>query len=157
MAFDIARFLKTRWTPRTAEIDVPDMQEFFPEGEKPAWKVRGLEGIELGRANDAAARNKDVAAIVGKLIGGSDKDKAKAVQDLLGMGDHIPDDIAKRIEHFIIGSIDPPGSLELAKVICKAFPIEFFTITNKILELSGKGHVPGESKPSGEIPKSEPV
>ena len=62
--FDSKKFLKTKFTPRTADVPVPDLREFFSDGTPAVWKVRGLTGHELGRAAEAAERNKSVLAII---------------------------------------------------------------------------------------------
>ena len=72
MGFDSKKFIKTKFTPRIEEIDVPDLKDFFPAGEKPVWKVRGLTGQELGRANEALDRSKDMASVVNGLTSRND-------------------------------------------------------------------------------------
>uniref|UniRef100_A0A6M3J2J7 Uncharacterized protein n=1 Tax=viral metagenome TaxID=1070528 RepID=A0A6M3J2J7_9ZZZZ len=154
MAFDRTAFLSAKWEPRTESVPVPDMAEFFGGSKKDAkWKVRGLEGVEVGRAKAAAARNRNVAAILEGLVSPSKKEIASSMAKLVGVGDDVPDDIAIRIEHFIMGSVEPEADLELAKTVCRSFPVEFYTITTKILELTGAGHLPGKPKPSGKKEK----
>ena len=155
MAFDAKKFLKTKWTERTENYPVPDLHAFFPNGENSVWTVRGLTGQELGCAAEAAERNKSMAAIMEGLAGNVSKDKTDAVKDLLGIGGTVPADIAKRLEHLQLGSVNPVCPRELAVKLCEAFPIEFYQITNKIMELSGKGQLPGKQLPSGETVKSE--
>jgi len=157
MTFDAKKFLKTKFTPRTEEVPVPDLQAFFPEGARAVWTVRGLTGQELGRANEAAERNKNVAAILEGLAGGAAKEKAEAVKELLGVGGSTPQDIAKRLEHLVTGSVDPPCTQELAVRLCETFPVEFYLITNRIVHLTGQGQMPGKQPPSGETPKSAPA
>ena len=157
MGFDTKKFLKTKFVPRTETHPVPDMRDYFPEGVEPVWKVRGLTGQELGRAEEAAARNKNIAAILEGLTGDASKDKAEAVKELLGVGGNTPQDIAKRLEHLVLGSVDPFCTSELAVRLCEVFPIEFYQLTNKILMLTGKGQMPGKSVPSGVTAVSEPV
>lgn len=154
MPFDSKKFLKTKFTPRTEDVPVPDLQPFFPEGAKAVWKVRGLTGQEIGRASEAADRNKTIGAIMEGLTAEAAKDKVEAVKNLLGIGGNTPADIAKRLEHMTVGSVDPPCTLDLAVRVCETFPIEFYQITNKIMELTGRGQVPGKQPPSGETPKS---
>lgn len=153
--FDSKKLLQTQFIPRENTVSVPDMKDFFPEGEKPEWKVRGLTGIELARVNEAVAKNKDVAAILEGLISSSSQEKINSVKQLIGADEKVPNDIAKRVEFFILGSVEPKVDTELAIKICTVFPIEFFEITNKITVLTGKGHVPGKPKPSGKIQKSK--
>jgi hypothetical protein len=155
--FDSKRFLKTKFAPRTEEVPVPDMRDFFTEGQDPVWKVRGLTGQELGRANEATDRNKTIAAILEGLAGDAAKEKADAVKELIGVGGTTPADVAKRLEHLVIGSVEPKCTLDLAVRVCEVFPIEFFIITNKIMELTGKGQLPGKQPPSGATGKSGPA
>jgi len=156
MSFDSKKFLKTKFVPRTEDMPVPDLQAFFPEGAKAVWKVRGLTGQELGRAADAADRNKNIIAILEGLTSEAAKDKAEAVKELLGIGGSTPADIAKRLEHLTLGSVDPACTLDLAVRLCEVFPVEFYQLTNKIVELTGRGQMPGKQPPSGETGKSGP-
>jgi hypothetical protein len=157
MSFDAKKFLKTKWQPRTEDYPVPDLAAFFPEGTPAVWLVRGLTGQELGRAAEAADRNKSVAAILEGLVSADMKEKAESVRNLLGIGGDAPADIAKRIEHLTLGSVDPPCTQELAVRLCEVFPIEFYQLTNKIMELSGKGQMPGKPQPSGATAASGPA
>ena len=174
MPFATKKFLKTKFTPRTEDVPVPDMKEFFEDddGEKqppsspfikgeskpPVWKVRGLTGQELGRAAEASEKNKNMSAIIEALSGQASKEKAEALKNMLGVGSAmVPADIAKRIEHLVIGSVDPVCTPDLAVRICEVFPVEFYQITNKIMQLTGQGQMPGKQPPSGETEKSELV
>jgi len=149
MSFDAKKFLKTKFEHRTEEVPVPDLQMFFPEGAKAVWKVRGLTGQELGRAIEAAERNKSIQAIIEGITSTSGKDKVEAVKDMLGLGRDTPQDIAKRIENLILGSVEPVCTLDLAIRLCEVFPVEFYLLTNKILQLTGQGQMPGKPRPSG--------
>jgi hypothetical protein len=155
MAFDSKKFLKTKFAPRTAEVSVKDLAPFFPEGAKAIWKVRGLTGHELGRANEAADRSRNVLGILEGIISQSSKEQTEAVKNLLGVGGTTPPDIAKRIELLLLGSVEPVCTQDLAVRLCETYPIEFFQITNMILKLTGQGSMPGKPMPSGAIPKSE--
>lgn len=156
MPFDAKKFQKTKFVHRTEEIPVPDLKAFFPEGEKAVWTVRGLTGQELGRANEAADRNKNIAAILAGLTSGSEKEITAAVKDLIGVGGNTPDDISKRLEHICIASVDPVCTHDLAVRLCEAFPVEFFQITNAIVRLTGLGQLPGKQPPSGATAVSAP-
>ena len=153
MAFKTQDFKSALYEKRVDEVPVPDLQPFFENGDKPVWKVRGLTGQELGRANDAADRNKKISSVVEGVLSNSPKKIGKAIKQAIDPD--TPQDIAKRLEQMLIGSVDPECDLELALKICERFPIEFFSITNKILELTGQGQLPGKPKPSGKTQKSE--
>ena len=156
MGFDKEAFLTAKFEPRTEDVSVGDsaLQRFFDKDEKPVWKVRGLSGNEYGRANAAAAKNKNTEALVDALFAKSNKKQAGAIKELLVGGD-TPEDIAKRHEMFLIGSVDPKADDELALKVCKVAPIEFLIITNKITQLTGAGYMPGKSPPSGTTRKSK--
>ena len=154
MGFDAKKFMKTKFTPRTADVEVLDMRDFFPPGEPCVWKVRGLTGQELGSANESADRNKNLSAIIEALTSSAAKDKAEAVKELLGIGGTTTADISKRLEMIVAGSVSPICKPDLAVRVCEVFPIEFFQITNKILEMTGKGQMPGKQEPSGEKKES---
>lgn len=157
MAFDAKKFLKTKFTPRTEEVPVPDLAAFFPDGAKAVWKVRGLTGQELGRANEATERNKNVAAILEGIASGVAKEQTEAVKELLGVGGSTPQDIAKRLELLATGSVDPKCPPDLAIRLCETFPVEFFQLTTRISLLTGQGQMPGKQPPSGETQKSGPA
>ncbi len=118
------------------------------------WKIRGLTGYELGLCNEASSRNKNVRAIIDGLASQIPSEIAQALKSFYGR-DEVPQDVAKRIEQLILGSVEPKVDVELATKLCKAFPIEFYILTNKINELTGKGHIPGKVQPSGETQTSE--
>ena len=155
MAFDTKGFMEKRMIPREDWVSVPDMKDFFPNvgNEKIAFKVRGLTGQELGRANASAEKNRELKAVLDGMLSGSSKKITEAVRKLAQPD--VSQDIAKRLELFVLGCVEPAGDLELAIKVCTVFPVDFYTITTKILELTGKGHVAGEPKPSGKTQKSE--
>lgn len=152
--FDVKKFQKTKFKAREESVPVPDLKEFFEKGD-PVWVVRGLSGMEIGTAKEAAAKNKNLAAIV-EAISGNQKDKVQGIKDALGIG-KVPDNIAERIAHLEAGSVSPKCDTELALKICEHFPTDFYNLTTKILILTGKGSEPGKPKGSTQTPESEPV
>lgn len=153
MAFESSRFLATQFIPREDDVPVPDLKEFFG-GEDPVWRVRGLTGFELGKVEEVKRRNKQIENILEGIVSAGSKKQIAAVKKLVGNTKDATDDVAKRLELLVIGSVDPVCDLELSKKLLTAFPIEFFDITNRINILTGKGHIPGKAKPSGKTPKS---
>jgi len=154
--FDAKKFRKTKYTKRTEDIDVPDLAQFFPEGEKPVWKIAGLTGQELGNTKEAAQKNKNFAAMIDAISSTNSKDKVEGIKTALGIGD-ISDNLAERIEQLVTGSIEPQIDIEIAVLLCERYPVDFYNITNKILILTGQGMKPGELKSSGKTAPSEQV
>lgn len=160
MAFDVKAFLETHFIPREAEIPItePELKKFFSSNGKPdvkpIWKVRGLSGPEMGRANAAAEKSDNIKGIIKGLLSRMTDEQADAIKKMMGQTDDLPSDIVKRLEQLMIGSLEPKCDHRLAVRLCDTFPIEFYEITNKILELTGLGHLPGKPRPSGKTPKS---
>jgi len=83
--------------------------------------------------------------------------RKEAFAAILGTGDDVPDDLVKRYEHLIAGSVSPPCDRELAIKLFATFPVVAFQLSNKILELTGLGADSGKAPGSGPIPESEPL
>lgn len=141
MAFDSQKFLNTEYKDRTEDVPVPELKNFFPGDETPVWTVRGLTAEEIARANDAVSQNADVSAIITALVAKQSKEKAEAVRDMLGMSTAVPADIVKRLSHLGSGSVSPECTQEMAVKLGENHSVTFFKLTNKILELSGKGRL----------------
>ena len=148
MGFDNKAFMAAKFEPSTEIVDVPELKEWFDEKDKPAWKIRGLTGKELGRVNEAVARNKKIDEAIQKIVSESPKKFGEGLAELL-VGPDTPSDIARRIDMLIIGSIDPECNLQMALKVCEAFAETFFNLTNKIIILTGAGHTTGGRKPFG--------
>jgi hypothetical protein len=158
MAFDAAKFSRLSLSPRTARVHLPALAGFFEKGEKPEFEVRGLEGVELSRCHDAVRTNRDIAELAGQILAGDSADKVTAIREAMGIGERVPDEIAKRVEMLVIGSVEPKLDREAALKLCKALPIEFYQLTNEITRLTGEGARLGESTGSGASrPSKQPV
>jgi len=156
MSFDVKKFKKTKHTQRVADCPIPDLARFCSDPQKPYWRVRGLTGQELGQTKEAAARNKNAGAMVEAIAAGSTKEKIEGMKTALGIGT-VTDNIAERIEQLVIGSVEPKMDTELAVMLCERYPVEFYDLTNKILQLTGQGMQPGELRGSGKTEVSEQV
>lgn len=101
----------------------------------------GLTGEEIARCNESNARHATVAAAVQALANSAaaKADTVDALQSLLGYGTDVPEDLAKRFDHLTFGSVQPAIDRALAVKLFAAYPIVAYTLTNKILELTGLG------------------
>lgn len=154
--FDQKAFMKSEFSPRMEDVPVPDLIIFFKEGTKPVWKVRNLSGHEMGKVNEAAARNQSIAAIIDGIVSAVDKDKVDAIKLSLGLDDSTPMDIARRLEMLVIGSVDPKIDQETAVKLCTHYPVEFFQITQVITRLTGQGsEIKKKRSGSGATPESK--
>jgi len=155
MGFDKDAFLTAKFEPRTDTVPVssPELKKFFKDSEKPEWKVRGLSGVEIGKANDVADKNSKIRDILDGIAGHLSKDRIAAIKDLVAQD--TPMEVARGLELLQLGAVDPEMDLEFALRVCAVAPGDYNTLVNKIKMLSALGHVPGKPPPSGKIPKSK--
>lgn len=158
MSFDLNRFRATSLTPRQAVVAVPDLAHWYG-GAEPVWTVRGLTGEEIARANEANQRTAMIASAVEALASaaGSKADQTEAMKTLIGYGTETPADLAKRFDHLVAGSVEPQIDREIAVRLFMAYPIVAYTLTNKILELTGLGPDLGKAPDSTPTPASLPA
>lgn len=148
--FNSKLFAKTKFVERTAEIKVPDLKDFFPEGEEPVWKVRGLDANEMAKCYDAqktlTAIDTTFQAVAGAV---ASEEKLKLMREQLGIEVDIHSDIILRRAHLVNGSVLPKIDHGAAVKFSRVWPIEFYQITTEIFRLTGLGQTPGKPKPSG--------
>lgn len=154
MPFDISQFRQAGFQPRTAEIEVPSLADFFPPGEKPIWKVRGLTGIEAARMRQAAAENRDLAKLAELFAGGNADQVVDAIRERFGVGDSVPDEVVKHQHALVMGSVDPAISYDDAIKLNQCQHGVFMMLVNAILRLTAEGHELGKPVRSIGIPES---
>jgi len=153
MGFDANKFMAQSYTLNTKDIPVPTLKPFFTKKTPAIFKVRGLSGVELAQVHDAVNVNKGIKEIVEKIVSPLIGERVKAIQEAIGITTKTPDEIVRRLEMLVKGSLNPAISLDVAVKICETYPIEFYDITNEISKLTGQGKVLGKLKPSGEAQK----
>ena len=151
MAFKSKDFLKAEFQPRTAEVAVQSLAEWFDD--KPLWTVRGATASEVAKMLEASDKHKNIDSII-KAISAS-QDKVNELKKAIGIANDTPADIIKRLEQLVMCSVDPVVDLPVAVKLAETYPIEFYILTNKITELTGLGMDGKKSKASGKIQKSE--
>lgn len=141
MPFNLDGFEAQQFEPRTARVSVPDLAQWFLEGETPEWEVRGLTAAEFYRAMEAFERQRVLvaAADISSEAVGAGAELAASLKRLLGVSKSAPPELAKRLEMLVFGSVEPKITLPLAVKLGENFPIEFALLTNKIVELTGRG------------------
>jgi len=155
MGFDVKSFRKATFEDRTESVPVPDLKEWFAEGEEPAFVVRGLTAEELARCNEAVQKNKNISSVVEALHSSNQQEKVQAMREMLGVSESVPNDLAKRLEQFTLGTVDPDMDHELAVKFAETYPVEFYQLTNKIMELTGQGRQAKKKQPSKQTQKSD--
>lgn len=157
MGFNFDKYKAADFQSRFAEVDVPELRDYFPEGEKPLWKVRNLTAVEMAKCREAVERNSGALRdLISSLVYADGENKGGAISDIKAESDSmVPGDIVRRYEILMAGSVDPEVKEKPdAIMIGKNHPGEFYEITNKILDLTGRGALPGKQKPCGETKES---
>lgn len=153
MSFDKKKFDQAKFIDRTEAVPVPNLKAFYKEGEAPVWVVRGLSGEEWARANEAATKKENLLSYVEAVAAGG-KEQAAAIKEILGISGETPAELCKRLDMFVAGSVDPKIDRPFAVKMAKNYPMEFYTLTNKIMSLTGMGREPGKPKGSGKTQES---
>lgn len=152
MEFDVQKFVGASFARREEDVPVPDLRDWFKgagdDDETPVWRVRGLTGAELATVNEAQSRNRNKNAVVEALHSDKSAHVTDAIRELIGTGDSVPDDLARRMEMLVMGSVAPECPANLAVKLAEAYPVEFYELTTKITQLTGLGSEPGKPKRS---------
>jgi len=135
--FDDKAFMRAKFQPRTAEVPVPALQVFFPDDAPAVWTVRNLTGDELAKSMEATNRQKGIDTIIQALA--TQSEQIDEIRASLGIGDDVATELVKRLEQLVIASVDPAIDKPLAVKLSENFPVEFYQLTNKIVELTGLG------------------
>lgn len=134
--FDLNAFRQADFKPREIGLDFPALKSFGGH-----FKVRGLTAHEIAQADESAQKGRLVSDLVERLAGSTGKQKAAALLEGIGISNDVPALLAKRYEHVCLGVVEPRLELSDAVKLGETFPIEFSTIANKILELTGQGQI----------------
>ena len=155
MGFDKDAFLIAKFEPRTDTVPVSslELKKFFKDSKDPKWKVRGLTGVEVGKANEIGDKNSKLRDILDGIAGHLSEDRIAAIKDLVAQD--TPMEVARGLEMLQLGAVDPEMDLEFALRVCAVAPGDYNTLVNKIKMLSALGHVPGKPPPSGATKKSK--
>lgn len=152
MPFNKKGFVNERFEARTEDVPVPDLAIWFDEGETPLFTVRGLTFEELSRADSAADNTGEMLKLLASLQAKSGEQIAEGVKNAFGIGEETPPNMIRRKQHLMMGAVNPEVDEEFAVKLSCTYPVEFKILTNKIVELTGRGFVPGKQKGSSAPP-----
>ena len=146
---DIKRFMNTKFIKRTEDCKVPELKEYFKDAKSAIFKLQGLTGEDLAQVNGAVDKHKNLAQMLEKFLSDDARERIDAIKESMGITEKTPADFVRRLEMFVRGVVSPKPDMNFAVKLAKEFPITFYDITNKISQLTGRGSMPGKSKPSG--------
>jgi hypothetical protein len=146
MPFDARAFTKAQFEPRLGDVIIPELRDWFG-GDEPIFRVRGLSGIELAQALEAAQTSQSRAELAEALLDGTDGAKVDAVKEAFGLGKGVPDELIRYHELVIRGTVEPKLTREVSVKLAERFPIDHKQLALKILALTGQGQAV-KKKPS---------
>ena len=152
MPFKFDKYKASEFQPRTADVKVPELKDWFDDGDEPIWRVRALTAVELAKVREAVERNAaGLKTLVESLVYAQDDAKNAVGKDIKRrMDDQVPGDIVRRYEILMAGSVDPEVKEKSDAITLGVnHPGTLYELTNKILELTGQGATPGKQKPCG--------
>jgi len=157
MPFDARAFTKAQFEPRLGDVIIPELRDWFG-GDEPIFRVRGLSGIELAQALEAAQTSQTRAELAEALLDGTDGAKVDAVKEAFGLGKGVPDELIRYHELVIRGTVEPKLTREVSVKLAERFPIDHKQLALKILALTGQGQAV-KKKPNvcSATPKSAPA
>jgi len=142
---DVDKFDNAKFKRREREIEVPELAPFFPDEQKPVIVIQNLTAPEVAIANEAADKSKDLAEIVGRLFSEAPREKIDAILDAAGISSKAtPADYSKRLKLLQFGVKGNLFDQRRAVKFASNFPVDFYDITNKILQITGLGACLGE-------------
>lgn len=145
MGFDINAFNKSKMEHATEEVRVPNLQQFFGEGEA-VWVVRGMTHTELCRMRETKENDKRLNTAIAAAAG-SEEDKIKMIKEILGDTDGIHESTRRSIEQLVMCSVSPKIDRSVAVRLSQFYPAEFQSLGDKIFALSQDGPVVAKKKP----------
>jgi hypothetical protein len=140
MAFDSKSFKRAAFEPRIQVVKVPELAEFFPDGEPAEFTVRGLTGMEIAAC--AAEYNK-----YGLIVQALEQGKAskEQIKDIFGDEDKAT---AEMMRDYKLLKIVLGLDLDIAKKINANFPSVFKRLTSTVWILTDKGAEIKKKQPS---------
>lgn len=154
MGFNLNKFETEQYKHRERSIPVPALALFFADGEKPEWTIRGLTAIEIAQVRESKKKAQNMEGIIERLASNAPAEKMAAIMDALGINSDTPDDYVQRVSMLEIASISPKIKRAHAVRLADIAPLDFYKITDEIMNLTGMGKL-GESSASGITPASE--
>ncbi len=145
MSFNQDKYQEATFEFREREVPVPELKDFFPEGDRLVWRVRNLTGLELFSVHEAVERNNRKVEAVEALFGGDRKERIEALQMLACVHpDLTPTEYVRRLETFKCGSVDPKVNHDFAVKFAHNHGHLFSRISGEILLLTVQGAEPGK-------------
>lgn len=144
MAFDLGQFRAAQMSHREDDVHMPGLSDFA--GAPVTFRVRGLTHHEVARAREMADKAAGLVEALRTLATAANgKDQGEGLARYFGMTPDTPADTARRIHFLVCGCVEPAGfAHDDAVRLAEHFVADFQAATDRIMELSALGSVPGK-------------
>lgn len=153
MGFDVKAFEKVKVEHRTEDVKVPELKDFFGEGEDPVWTVRNLTAAEIAKVELTGQNTEKMRAILEGITSDKPKEIADAIKGLAGVSDDLEPEFRKHLTRLEIASVNPKINRQVAVKLAEVSSTAFYRIIASIKDLSGKGAVMGKLQASTKTQK----
>lgn len=149
--FNAKAFTKTKMEQRTAVVPVPELAQWFANGETAEFTVRGLTGAELSVCESAKIRQEKWETLISKAEL-SDENIDTLMMLLAPVKGLTAVDIYQiELLFTVFPSIDRPSW----RLVFDRFPYVVKRLSSKIIELTAMGYAEVKPPPCGETQISE--
>ena len=92
--FDIEKFKNTSFVCRKKDLKYPAIDGT----DGPTFVVRNLTGPEIAQCNDAISQNRNLKAVIEKIVSPISAEKAQGIADMLGLNkENLTDEYVRRL------------------------------------------------------------
>lgn len=147
---NLDKFRKARFIRPSETFAVPELKEFFDEDEEPVYHIHGLDANEQWYALEAKKQNSLSQALVKAIEANNQQEIIDVTRLALGRSEELRthEEYAYRLELIRLGVTNGDGrsclDYEDVARLGKHFPMIFFRLSTRILQLSGEGSNVGE-------------
>lgn len=142
MGFQAERFEQVTLAPRTREVPVPELADWFDGDGAPVFVVRGLTADELARAKDAHAMNLRKLGLL-QALERENPDPAQVAEEarawIQGSAEDKHAQVAMRQEMLRCGVVEPALSEEIVAKLAVHFAMLIYRVSDAINDLTGRG------------------
>ena len=140
MAFNADAFGSATLAPRTKDVSVPELADWFADGDAPVFRVRGLTADELAQAKDAHANNlrrQGLLEALERAEPGKIAEETKAIIGATAKDKHAQ--VAMRQEMVRWGLVEPELSEEVIAKLARHYALALYRLSDAINDLTGQG------------------
>lgn len=148
MAFQIDKFTTAKWQDRITIVPVPELKEFFDEGDELTWTLKCISASEVATARDHVKNSRNKEDLINSLFKHNIPDnllnELKEKAGIKRTDGKVHKEVIFRKAILMAASVNPTCSETMALILGERFPETFDRLANEAFELIGLGASVGE-------------